>query len=111
MKTYIELWKAKPTWHELSIEERGKYMEQVGPAIQQLLDKGIEIISWGAVDDNTHNKVDYDFFGVWKVPTVALAREFEDLVEGAGWYNYFEQVNAMGDHQMPQDVIPKIIEL
>lgn len=111
MKTYIELWKAKQAWLDLSMKERGEYMEQVGPAIQELLDKGIEIISWGTVDADTHNKIDYDFFGIWRVPSVALAREFEAIVDGAGWYNYFDQVNAMGNEETPQDVIPKIISL
>ncbi|NRB53676.1 MAG: hypothetical protein HRU41_38850 [Saprospiraceae bacterium] len=111
MKTYIELWKAKSTWLNLSMEERGNYMEKVGPAIQQFLDKGIEIISWGVVEAETHHKIDYDFFGIWMLPTVELAREFEAMVEAAGWYEYFEQVNAMGNHETPQDIIPKIINL
>ena len=28
MKTYIELWKAKSSWKNLSIEERGNFMGQ-----------------------------------------------------------------------------------
>ena len=38
MKTYIELWKAKTAWLELSPEARGEYMNQLGPAIQSIND-------------------------------------------------------------------------
>ena len=40
---------------------------------------------------------------------MAVAREFEEIVEGAGWYNYFEQVNVMGEEQTPQDVLPEMM--
>jgi len=33
------------------------------------------------------------------------------MVEGAGWYTYFDQVNAMGNASGPQEVIGKMIEI
>ena len=110
MKTYIELWKAKGAWLNLSKEERGNYMNGLGPAIQQLLDNGVQIISWGVNEDPT-KRVDYDFFAVWTFPNTESAKQFEQLVEQVGWHNYFDQVNAMGDASSPQDVIPKMINL
>ena len=111
MKTYIELWRAKSSWRNLSKEERGNYMEQLAPAIQQLMDNGVEIVSWGTNDSSTFERADYDFFGVWNFPDSKMAREFEKMVEEAGWYNYFEQVNIMGDAATPQDVIAKMINM
>ena len=111
MKMYIELWKATQAWIDLSKEERGNYMSQLGPAIQQLVESGVEIINWGAIDSNTYNKVDYDFFAVWKFPSQESAESFEKLVEGAGWYNYFRQVNAMGNPVTAEEVIGQLINM
>ena len=111
MKMYIELWKATAAWLELSKEERGNYMSQLGPAIQHLVEQGAEILNWGVGDAGTYNKADYDFFAVWRFPSAEAAQNFEQLVVGAGWYNYFEQVNMMGDPTTPEEVIGKLINL
>jgi hypothetical protein len=111
MITYIELWKAKQAWMDLSKEERGNYMNALGPAIQQLVENGVQIVSWGANDNSTFSKADYDYFAVWTFPNTEAAKSFEKLVEGAGWYNYFDQVNLMGTAGGPQEVIGKMIAL
>ncbi|MCW3081219.1 DUF6616 family protein [Segetibacter sp.] len=111
MKMYLELWRAKAAWKDLSKEERGNYMNLLGPAIQQLLDNDVKIISWGVNDSSTFNRADYDFFAVWTFPNDEAAQSFEKMVDGAGWYNYFEQVNAKGDSSTPQEVIGKMIDM
>lgn len=111
MITYIELWKAKGAWLDLSQEERGNYMNALGPAIQQLLENGVQIVSWGANEAATFGRGDYDYFAVWTFPNLEAAQGFEKMVEGAGWYNYFDQVNVMGTAGTPQDVIGQMIGL
>ncbi|ANE52663.1 DUF6616 family protein [Flavisolibacter tropicus] len=110
MITYIELWKAKSTWNDLSKEERENYTNGLGPAIQKLLDNGVQIISWGANDTATVKKVGYDYFAVWSFPSEDAAREFEKMVESVGWHNYFDQVNASGMTTSPQEVIGQMIQ-
>lgn len=111
MITYIELWKAKQSWLDLSKDERGNYMTALGPAIQQLVQSGVQILSWGTNEASTFSKADYDYFAVWTFPNAEAAQNFEQVVEGAGWYNYFDQVNVMGTAGSPQDVIGKMIDL
>jgi hypothetical protein len=111
MITYIELWKAKQAWTNLSKEERGNYMTALGPAIQQLMESGVQIVSWGKNEAGTFSKADYDYFAVWTFPNIETAQGFEKMVEGAGWYNYFDQVNAMGTATGPQEVIGMLIDL
>jgi hypothetical protein len=111
MITYIELWKAKQAWLDLSKEQRGNYMAALGPAIQQLMDNGVQIVSWGISDSSTFSRADFDYFAVWTFPNLEAAQNFEKLVEGAGWYNYFDQQNVMGNAGSPQDCIGKMIEL
>ena len=109
MITYIELWKAKQAWTDLSKEEKGNYLAAIGPAIQQLLESGVQIISWGNNLSSTFSKADYDYFAVWSFPDVEAAQNFEKIVEGAGWYTYFDQVNAMGNSVTPQEVMTTMI--
>ena len=101
----------KQAWHDLSKEERGNYMTALGPAIQQLLENGVQIVSWGTNEASTFGRVDYDYFAVWTFPNTEAAQNFEKMVEGAGWYNYFDQVNAMGNTASPQEVVAKMIDL
>lgn len=109
MITYIELWKAKQAWTDMSTEERVTYMNALGPAIEQLLASGVQIISWGSSDTSTFSRADYDYFAVWTFPDEQTAKEFEKMVEGAGWYTYFDQVNAMGKASTPQEIIGQMI--
>ncbi|MBY0434004.1 MAG: hypothetical protein K2U26_07840 [Cyclobacteriaceae bacterium] len=109
MKTYIELWKAKDTWRNLSKEDRANYLGQLAPAIQQLVSSGVEIVAWGENDSSTFKRAEYDFFGIWKFPTPEAVQLFEKMVEGAGWYAYFDQVNLHGDNTSPQHVLSKMI--
>lgn len=109
MITYIELWKARQAWKDLSKEQRANYLTALGPAIQQLIEGGVQILSWGNNESSTFNRVDYDYFAVWTFPNLESAQNFEKMVEGAGWYNYFDQVNAMGNISTPQEVMGKMI--
>ena len=109
MITYIELWKSKQTWKDLSKEDRENYLTALGPAIQQLMESGVQIVSWGKNETSTFSKADYDYFAVWTFPGIDTVKQFEVMVEGAGWYNYFDQVNAMGTATTPQEVMGTMI--
>lgn len=111
MKCFIEIWKAKSAWKGLSREERSKYVSQIGPHIQGILAQGVEIVSWGANERSTSHRADFDFFAVWKFPNQKMVEEFEAVVEGAGWYEYFEQLNLAGESTTPEEVIGKLIDL
>jgi hypothetical protein len=111
MKFYIEAWKPKQIWLEMSKEQRIAYMAQLGPAIQQLTELGTEIISWGVNDLDTHNRLGFDFFAIWKFPEDEIARKFENIVADGGWYEYFDQVNIQGSPESPNDIIAKLISI
>ena len=110
MITYIELWKAKPAWIDLSQEEKRKYTNSLGPAIQQLIDNGVQIVSWGFNEATAFNRIGYDYFAVWSFPDTVSALNFQQMVIDVGWYDYFDQVNAMGTASNPQEVIGRMLE-
>ena len=108
---FIELWNAKPTWMALSPKERGQYMAQIGPHIQKLLEKGVKVLTWSDNDPKTSQKAAFDYFAIWTFPDQETANGFEELVEAAGWYNYFEQVNVMGRENTVENLIGQLVQL
>lgn len=108
---FIEIWNAKQAWLDLSMEERGNYMNQVGSHIQGLLDKGVKVLTWSNNTQETTHRANYDYFAIWTFPDQATADGFQALVEGAGWYNYFEQTNLMGKEASVESVIGQLVQL
>lgn len=111
MKVFIELWKAKDAWKNLSLEERQAYLAQIGSVMEEIMSKGLEVTAWGLNEDETQYKAEYDFFAVSKLPNEEVLKEFQSIVESAGWYNYFEQVNLSGSLMSPEEVIGKMLDL
>ncbi|MGB3850568.1 MAG: DUF6616 family protein [Tunicatimonas sp.] len=110
MRYFIELWKAKDAWNQLSKEERTNYVSQVGQHMGKLVADGMEVVTWAANDPATTYRAGYDFFSVMKFPNQEMVQSFEALVEGAGWYQYFEQVNLSGAGSTPEAVMQQMIE-
>lgn len=96
MYLYVELWKARPAWLDLSREERKSWLDKVLGGLQEQLQSGVEVIGFALNDEDTPNSAGYDIFAAWKMPSKEIAQQFENFVENAGWHNYFEQVNARG---------------
>jgi haloalkane dehalogenase len=111
MKIFIELWKAKDAWKKLPLSERQTYVAQIGPVMEDLIKRGVVIEAWGINEDETPFASEYDFFAVTKLPSHELLTEFEAIVEGAGWYDYFDQVNVSGTAMTPEEVIGKMLVL
>lgn len=79
--------------------------------MQTLIEQGVEFGAWGANDKNTSQRIDYDFFGIWMFPNDKMVKEFEQVIESAGWYNYSDQVNVSGEAQTAQEIIGKMLEI
>lgn len=105
MHLYVELWKARPAWQALAVAEREAYVAQLGPAIGQLLAGGVELLGFALADADAPYSAGYTYIAVWRMPDVDGARALEATVEGAGWHEYFEQVNARGAIVPPPEVL------
>ncbi len=97
MRIYVEQWTAKPAWLELDAEQRGKFLQQVGPDLQGVIDQGAQLLALGSTDPATAHDAGWEYFTVWSFPDPDLVREFERGIEAAGWYDYFEQANLSGE--------------
>lgn len=111
MYIFMEMWKPKESWLKLTKSEREEYLGKLAPAIQWLLESGVEIISWSLNEPATPQTTDHVYLGVYKFPSEALTVQFEQLVEQAGWYNYFEQTNLKGALDTPQAIIGHMLEI
>jgi len=112
MYIFVEIWNVKPAWLALEQSQRAEYMQNVGSAIQSLSEQGIELISWSKRDSDTPYASKYQYFAVWKMPNQDAVTTFENAVEGAGWYNYFEQENLRGQFEAtPGPVNTELISL
>ena len=87
----IEFWNAKPAWLALSEEERSNYMNQVGGAIEDLVAKGVQVLTWSNNNVDISKRSPHDYFAIWTFPDQEMTNHFLGLVESVGWYDYFEQ--------------------
>jgi hypothetical protein len=111
MNIYIELWKSKDAWLSLPLDERQSYMAQMQPSIRVFLEKGAKIHSWGTNNKANDLKADYTWFAIWEFPNDELITEFEALLQGAKWYDYFEQINISGDNVGPESTIGSMLNI
>jgi len=110
MYTFVELWKPRQAWLDLGRTERQAYMDKVGPAVAELLAAGVEIVGWGALEDEPGGHgTGYGYVAVWRMPSANEVDMLRTLVTGAGWYDYFEQVNAVSALGPPDAVIAEHI--
>ncbi|HEX6623131.1 MAG TPA: DUF6616 family protein [Pyrinomonadaceae bacterium] len=96
MYLYVELWKTRPAWLALSREQRAAWMDKLLAGLQEHLQSGVEVLGFARGDADTPLPAGYDFLAAWRMPGREAAERFERFVEGAGWHEYFEQVNARG---------------
>lgn len=109
MYLYIELWKPRRKWLEMSEQERSDYVAGIGPEIEKLTERGVELVGFALNDDDTPHRADYRYIAAWKMPDKALAESLESSVEAAGFHDYFEQVNARGHLMSPEEALRDMI--
>ena len=94
---FVELYNYKPAWKELPEAERTDFVNKVIASVTGLQSLGVEVIGYGVNSTETDRRAPYDFFCVYRVPSVEFQREFERQVAASGWYGLFDQVNVSGE--------------
>ena len=72
---------------------------------------GVEVIGYGFNDATTDRRAPYDFYCVYLTPSAEYQRGFEAEIAGAGWYEYFDQVNVSGDVLTPEALLRSCAKL
>ncbi len=102
---FIELWKLKPAWRDLGQDGRAAYVDGLLPAVQAMVEAGVEVVAWGFNEADVDQRADFDVFAVYRTPSKELARQLQSSIRASGWYDYFDQVNAGGAALPPPDVL------
>jgi hypothetical protein len=111
MYFYIEHWKPRPKWLQLTPEDRGKFLFDVSPAMQGLADAGAELIGYLINEQDANDWQEGGFLRVWKMPEREFAQRIEDALEKAGWREFFEPGPARGEVLTPQVAIPYLVKI
>jgi hypothetical protein len=113
MYLYIELWKAKDAWLQLSTSERQAKIDQLLQEAKRHPITGVIPFSFRPVGqvflfdgvteqpvviaDAVARPTGYQYAAAWMIPARELIDAFEQRVENLGWwFDYFDQVNAWG---------------
>ena len=93
-----EIWRAKPSWLELSDDMRKSYFDdKINPLLMEVLSKGAEILGCAVNDNSGDERIDYQFMAIWKFPNKKASEQLEKAAKDAGFLDYFEQVNFSGN--------------
>ena len=96
MYLYVEMWKPRSAWNELSREQRQEYLCQMNTGIEKMLSSGIQLIGIACNDDDVPNDADFRYLAGWKVPNRGHVHMLEKAVKAEGWDHYFDIGNARG---------------
>jgi hypothetical protein len=66
---------------------------------------GVEIITCSFNDPATPRRADHDFICVYRLKSEDQLRQLAGMIEGSGWYEYFDQVNVAGAIGGPEPVL------
>ncbi len=102
---FIELYNYGPTWAKCPENERADYVKKIIDAVSKMKAAGVDVIAYGKNAGETDRRAPYDFFCVYRVPSVEFQREFERQIAASGWYDYFEQANVRGAVEDFSDVL------
>ena len=108
MYYYIEEWKHRREWLAMTPEDRGKFLFDLSPTIQSLIDDGAELVGYCINHNGHHDRTDR-FLRVWRIPDKEFAHRIEEALERGGWHTFFEPGDARGEVLTPQVAIPYLV--
>jgi hypothetical protein len=108
MYYYIEEWKHRSEWLAMTPEDRGKFLYDLSPIVQTLIDEGAELVGYCINHNGHHDKTDR-FLRVWRIPDKEFAQRIETALEKAGWRTFFDPGDTRGEVMTPQVAIPYLV--
>lgn len=108
MQYYIEEWKPRPKWLQLTAEDRGKFFFDLTPTMQTLFDAGVELVGY-VVNRAPGSASRLSFLRIWKMSEESLAERVKEALASTTWNEFFEPGAAHGEVLTPQVAIPHLI--
>ena len=94
-KTYVLVctWSPNEKWTRLSDVEKRKFLTDVAASAAAAKEGGMDILGWGALDQNVSNPAAQKFCGIFAVDTRDSLNAVDQAIGLCGWYEYFDHVN------------------
>jgi hypothetical protein len=105
---YVEEWKPRPKWLQLTAEDRGKFFFDLTPTMQTLFNAGVELVGY-VVNRQAGASSGLSFLRIWKMEEESLAQRVEEALASTAWHEFFEQGSSRGKVMTPQVAVPHLI--
>lgn len=92
---FIELYTPKPSWLEMPAERRTAFLDVVNSAMNIFSNLGVNILYLGKCDPSVSFASSHLFMGIWSFEDPQVRHELLSGIETAGWYDYFDHINAI----------------
>ncbi len=96
MYLYVELWKPRPAWNALPVEQREEFLSRLAKGTEQMEALGVELTGFCLCDEGIPFDGGFKYMAVWKMPNQGHAYMLDKAVRAEGWENYFEILHARG---------------
>lgn len=101
----VELYTPNAVWQSLPIEERKQYLNNVGAAMGNLSDIGVEVLTLTETVHKIDQASEHQFLGIWRFPNQQARKALLEGIHASGWYKYFNHINAAGaEGNFPQHI-------
>jgi hypothetical protein len=110
MYTVIEQWTPRSEFLDASPEEREALFGAVGAELPRLEAAGVTCLGWSATEP-VPNGTAHGWVAVWQMTDSAAVTQFFEAVEAAGWYEYFDQDNTLGELVPVPQVLEQLMRL
>ncbi len=111
MYLFVKLWTPKPAWYELPLEARVSFIKK-GQETLHNISHTMETIAWMEVlESEAPHKGPYTYCSVYKFYDKYDADVFHKTMVKFKWYDYFEQINVVGEVESPGAVLQRVISL
>lgn len=90
----VELYTPNAAWKELPVEQRNRFLANIGNAMGGLSSMGVEVLTLAATEAGIDQGSDHRFLGIWRFPDSKVRDALLAGIRASGWYDYFDHVNA-----------------
>lgn len=90
----VELYTPNAAWKALAANQRQQFLDGIQRAMGGLASLGVEILALAPTDASIAHASPQRFLGIWRFPDAATRDALLAGIQGSGWYDYFEHVNA-----------------
>jgi hypothetical protein len=111
MHIVVETWTPNLRFLQSPSEARAEVLHGVRTGIQQMAAAGIVPLGWGSIEPSHDHPSGYDWFAVWQLPAAELVEIFLGGVAASGWYEWFDQINIVGELRNPDSVLDEHLRL